>query len=336
MNVHIQKIVKNPSPDFNRLLDALYRKKPEGRVPFYELYANIETMEKVLEKPVRDRAATVEFYYKCGYDYVPAWPHVQMKTGNLADTRLDYPIKDWKSFDEYSWPKPGEVDFSEFELLPKLLPDGMKIIAQTGGIFEAAEMLFGYESLCLMLYDDTSLVEAVFSKLAELYKEIYEGMSSVSEVGAVVISDDMGYKTQTLLKADDLRKYVLPAHKMLCDIIHKQGKPCILHSCGNLHSIMEEIIGYVGIDAKHSYEDVILPVEDAAKLYGNRIAILGGIDVDFLCRRSIEQVKARTTVLLEKLGSKGGYALGSGNSIPGYVPIENYLSMLETGWNFTC
>lgn len=331
-----EDITRKPSPDFNRLLNALDRKKPNGRVPFYELYANVETMEKVLKKPVVDRVDTIEFYYRCGYDYVPAWPHVSMKTGNLADTRQGYPIKDWKTFDDYAWPEPGTVDFSEFELVPKRLPDGMKVIAQTGGIFEAAEMLFGYETLCLMLYDDPDLVGAVFAKLNVLYKEIYEGISSFPEVGAVVISDDMGYKTQTLLKADDLRKYVLPAHKMLCDIIHQNNKPCILHSCGNLSSIMEDIIGYVCIDAKHSYEDAILPVEDAAKLYGDRIAILGGIDVDFLCRMTAEQVKARATALLENVGSKGGYALGSGNSIPGYVPIGNYLAMLEAGWNFHC
>lgn len=332
----IQDIIEKPCPDFNRLLNVLGRKKPSGRVPFYELYANVEAMEKVLEKPIKDRIDTVEFYYRCGYDYVPAWPHVTMKTGNLADTRLGYPIKDRKTFEEYDWPKQGSVDFSEFELVSKRLPDGMKMIAQTGGIFEAAEMLFGYEALCLMLYDDPDLVDAVFDKLNGLYKEIYEGMSSIPEVGAVVISDDMGYKTQTLLKADDMRKYVLPAHKMLCDIIHQNNKPCILHSCGNLSSIMEDIIGYVGIDAKHSYEDAILAVEDAAKLYGDRIAILGGIDLDFLCRMTAEQVKARATALLQNVGCKGGYALGSGNSIPGYVPLENYLAMLEAGWNFHC
>lgn len=330
----IADIIPKPCPDFNRLLTALKRKRPEGRVPFYELFANTETMEKVLGKPVRDRSATVEFYYKCGYDYVPAWPGVRMLTGDLVDTRSDYPIRDWKSFETYVWPKPGSVDFSEFETLPKLLPEGMSIVAQTGGVFEAAEMLFGYRSLCLMLHDDPALVGAVFDKLAGLYREIYQGMSSCPAVGAVVISDDMGFKTQTLINTNDLRKYVLPIHKELCNVIHRQGKPCILHSCGNLSGIMNDIIESVGIDAKHSYEDVILPVEDAAGLYGDRIAILGGFDVDKLSRMTVEQVVSKTTELLVALGGKGGYALGSGNSIPGFVPVENYLAMLETGWNF--
>lgn len=332
----ISGIITNPRPDFNRLLNALRRGRPQGRVPFYELYANTDTMEKVLGKPVRTRADTVEFYHHCGYDYVPAWPKVNMKTGNLADSRQGYPIHDWQSFEAYEWPKPGSVDFSEFETLPATLPDGMQIIAQTGGVFEAAEMLFGYQGLCLMLHDDRDLVSAVFNKLDVLYREIYAGMSSFKAVGAVVISDDLGFKTQTLIRADDIISYVLPVHKTLCGIIHGQGKPCILHSCGNLTEIMDDIIGDVGIDAKHSYEDAILPVEEAARLYGGRIAILGGFDVDKLSRMTVSQVKAKTTELLQMLGCRGGYALGSGNSIPGFVPIENYLAMLETGWNFRC
>jgi uroporphyrinogen decarboxylase len=32
--------------------------------------------------------------------------------------------------------------------------------------------------------------------------------------------------------------------------------------------------------------------------------------------------------MLEQTSAKGGYALGSGNSIPYYVPQENYLAMI--------
>ena len=28
----------------------------------------------------------------------------------------------------------------------------------------------------------------------------------------------------------------------------------------------------------------------------------------------------------------GGFALGTGNSVASYIPLPNYLAMLETGW----
>ena len=32
--------------------------------------------------------------------------------------------------------------------------------------------------------------------------------------------------------------------------------------------------------------------------------------------------------MLERTASRGGFALGSGNSIPYYVPVDHYLSMI--------
>jgi uroporphyrinogen decarboxylase len=109
--------------------------------------------------------------------------------------------------------------------------------------------------------------------------------------------------------------------------IHAAGKPAILHSCGQLEGVMDDIIDDIGFDAKHSYEDTILPVEQAYDRYGSRIAILGGIDVDFICRSTPDAVFERARRLLDKTGCKG-YALGSGNSIPYYVPDEGWAAMV--------
>jgi uroporphyrinogen decarboxylase len=184
-----------------------------------------------------------------------------------------------------------------------------------------------------MLVDDPELVAAVFSKIEEVYVAMYSGMASIEQVGVLNLSDDFGYKTQTLIGVDDLRKYVLPVHKKLAKIIHNAGKPCVLHSCGYLEEIMEDIIVDVGIDAKHSYEDLIVPVEEMKRRYGDRIAILGGFDLDRLCRSTPQQVREYTCKLVTELGADGGYALGSGNSIAAYVPVENYLAMLDEGWS---
>ena len=34
--------------------------------------------------------------------------------------------------------------------------------------------------------------------------------------------------------------------------------------------------------------------------------------------------------MLEKTEEKGGYALGSGNSIAKFVPLKNYVAMIKT------
>ncbi len=331
MLTKLQDTCTKPSPDFSQLRKALLREGKPDYVPFYELFVNPEIQETLLGKPIAGSADTVEFYWRAGYDYVPVNPAPGWVFGSLVDRRQGYPIKDWSTFEQYPWPKPETIDYSSYEAVERVLPDGMMMIAQIGGVFECAEQLMGYEQLCLALMDDPELCGALFKHIEDVYVPMYAAMASIERVGACVISDDLGFKTQTLVSAADLRRYVLPVHKKLAEVIHAAGKPAILHSCGNLSEIMDDLIEDVGIDAKHSYEDSILPVEEAKRLYGDRIAILGGFDVDKLCRSTEAEIRAYTRSLIE-LGADGGYALGSGNSIAAYVPVPNYLAMIDEGW----
>ena len=74
-----------------------------------------------------------------------------------------------------------------------------------------------------------------------------------------------------------------------------------------------------------------MPVEQAYDEYGGRIAILGRIDVDFVCKSTLEEVFRRSKEMVERAAGKGGYALGTRNSVPEYVPIDNYLAMIRAG-----
>ncbi|MFA5863941.1 MAG: uroporphyrinogen decarboxylase family protein [Phycisphaerae bacterium] len=329
---NLHDLTISPFPQFDVLLDVLWRRRIPEYVPFYELFVNYPVMSMALGKEVKTTVDTVEFYCQAGYDYVPVWPNVPIKLGSLVDTSHDYPITNRESFEAFTWPTPEQITFPEFEKVGLILPEGMKIIGQTGGIFEMAEGLCGYAGLCYLLADDRGLVFDIFERIGQIYEVIYSGMARDPNVGAIVISDDLGYKTQTLISPSDIREFVFPWYRRLVRIIHDQNKPCILHSCGNLSAVMDELIDKVEIDAKHSYEDAILPVTEAKKKYGDRIAVLGGFDVDRLCRGTEEEVREYTRFLVYNLGRTGGYALGSGNSIAPYIPIENYLTLLDEGW----
>jgi uroporphyrinogen decarboxylase len=93
---------------------------------------------------------------------------------------------------------------------------------------------------------------------------------------------------------------------------------------------MPDLANDVGIDAKHSFEDVIQPVEKFHEQWGGQVAALGGVDVDLLARGDEDAVRRRTQHILETCAPRGGYACGSGNSVTNYVPVNNFLAMLET------
>ena len=63
--------------------------------------------------------------------------------------------------------------------------------------------------------------------------------------------------------------------------------------------------------------------------YHSRIAIAGGMDVDFICRESEEAIRQRVRAMIERTGTRGGYLIGTGNSVPSYMPQNKYLAMVK-------
>jgi uroporphyrinogen decarboxylase len=44
---------------------------------------------------------------------------------------------------------------------------------------------------------------------------------------------------------------VFPIYRQMTGIEHAAGKPFILHSCGDLSAVYDELVDDCGIDAKH-------------------------------------------------------------------------------------
>jgi uroporphyrinogen decarboxylase len=143
------------------------------------------------------------------------------------------------------------------------------------------------------------------------------------------MGDDLGFKSSLLIKPETIRTYVVPAYRRVVDLAHAAGKPFVLHSCGCIFDVMDDIIGVGGIDAKHSNEDAIAPFGDWLRRYGHKIALFGGIDMDLLCRETPANVERHVMDLLEEARPYPGFALGSGNQIADYVPPEGFIAMTE-------
>lgn len=92
---------------------------------------------------------------------------------------------------------------------------------------------------------------------------------------------------------------------------------------------MDDIIN-LGIDAKHSNEDQIAPFDVWIEKYNDRIGLFGGFDLNLLVLETPETVFH--TVIERGTHYRNiikGYGLGSGNSIPDYIPVDNFLAMVE-------
>lgn len=209
----------------------------------------------------------------------------------------------------------------------------MKAVGGVGnGIFEAVQEIVGYVDLCYIKADDEELYRDIFKAMGELEYRIWDRfMREYAEPFCVLrFGDDLGYKSQTLLSCDDIRKHIIPVYRKIIARVHQEGKPFLLHSCGRIFDVMDDLISTAKIDAKHSNEDQIAHFAEWVDRYGSRIGNFGGIDTDILCRYDASYIRSYVLDCLEKVKWHGGIAFGSGNSIPDYVPTEGYVAMVET------
>lgn len=338
----ILSITKNRQPDFNELVKVLQKKIP-SRPTLFEFFFNDNLHDEILPRKdfeINDYGDLCIYrsnvFRLLGYDYVtlPLYEHFvfpvkEHDTKDSISLNDQIMIKDYETFESYPWPKIDKADEPHIVKVSQQIPAGMKVIVQgPGGILENLIALVGYDNLCFMLFDQPELLQLIVDKIGESIIEYYEHCLQHDVVGACIVNDDWGFITQTMLAPEDMRKYIIPWHKKIVKLIHDHGRPAIMHSCGNLWNVMDDIIDDIGFDAKHSYEDNITSVEESYDRLNGRIAVLGGIDVDYMCRKTPEEIYNRSKKMVEIGQKKGGYALGTGNSVPKYIPIENYYAMI--------
>jgi uroporphyrinogen decarboxylase len=286
----------------------------------------------------------IEFWHRMGYDTLmmevslPFLKHDLPASDTAAQTngqRLwadehQGAIASWDDFENYRWPRLEDADFSALEYVNAHLPEGMGLLAaHSGGIFEYVSWIMSLEGLSFALYENPELVKAVAEKVGSLQEGFQKQILDLDRLVALWPGDDMGFRSATLVNPKFLRQHILPWHKRMSELAHQRGVAFFFHSCGNLGAIMEDLIEDVGIDAKHSFEDAIQTAPEFQQRYGDRVATLGGVDMHALASYEPEQLRMYVRALIEACAPRGRFAVGAGNSVANYVPLENYLTMID-------
>ncbi len=318
-------------PVFDMLNSLEIYKRTIGRTPrFYNAKDAVECAKALgldaVWVPVGGFNAVEPPYEKEGDIFVDEWGTTYKVDDATwpAPSPIDYPIKTSDDLENYTFPNPNDNDrVINVKEAVKYSQGELAIIGGIRGPFSTASLLMGYENLCISIYTDLDLFLKVMDEAVKFYKVAAKNMIDAG-VDVIKIHDDYGFNTNTLISPEHWKLHVMPRLADLVDFIKKYDVPVMLHSCGNINSLLPNIIE-CGVDGIHPLQRTAqMNLAEVKALYGDKVCIIGNVDATNVlptgdCQKIKEDVRSR---LIE--GASGGrYIICSDHSFHSSVPLES-------------
>ncbi|MBI3978189.1 MAG: hypothetical protein HY331_08395 [Chloroflexi bacterium] len=291
----------------------------------------------------------VEFWYRAGFDFISITAgfrsdaRMMERLATTARARYDVAtdeelergwaaegqgaITSWQEFESFPWSNPEDLDYWAFEEVKKYLPPGMKVQLSLGQVFTGVWWLMGLEGFARATRKDPDLIKALYEKVGAFQLKVLDIVSRFDCVGSIQHGDDLAYAEGLMVRPQHFREHFFPWLKTAVDLAHSRGLPFIFHSDGDLRLVLDDIVA-CGVDAIHPIEPKAMDIVWVKQTYGDRVAVMGNIDMGYtLTQGTPEEVDAEVKLRIRQLAPGGGYLCGSSNSLPEYVPIENFIAM---------
>ena len=196
------------------------------------------------------------------------------------------------------------------------------------GLFWTARDLTGFEGLSVMFYEQPRLVHEIMEYWTWFLIEMLKEPLISIKVDMVIISEDMAYKTASMISPAFMREFMLPRYQCLYDFFKSKKVDCVIMDTDGHNSQILEVF----------YPDVIdgiEPMEIAAnndpKRYLKRypkLFIRGGIDKREL-RFSRQRLRAEVAGRYKIARKHGGYIPTVDHGVPPDIPLRNFLYLVE-------
>jgi len=190
--------------------------------------------------------------------------------------------------------------------------------------------MVGPERCLLAMVEDPEWVADMFLTDARLCAAIAEHVLAAGlDVDAGWLFDDLGFKHKGFFSPDLYRRLLLPAHRLVCDVFRRHGKPVLLHSCGYVTEFVPAFIE-AGFACLQPLE--VKAGNDLLGLksrYGERLALMGGIDARAMADPDPAVIEREIAAKVPAAMRGGGYLFHSDHSVPDNVSFAQYCRVME-------
>lgn len=301
-------------------------------LPIYYAYFGVQSLQ-ALQQKLGDDLAWIHPGQN-SYNHPEGKPifDKQRRSNALAAAGAFADCEDVQEVEDFDWPDPRYLDFSE---TLELLRNRGEVYRASGFwccFFHDVADFFGMENYFIKMHTHPQVVHAVTRKVVDFYlqgnRRFYAQAGDL--IDAFFFGNDFGSQLGLLISPQQFDEFVFPYFKELTDQAHAHGYQVMLHSCGSVFSVIPRIIE-LGAEALHPLQAKAkdMEAENLAAHFKGKIAFVGGIDTqELLIHATPQRIRDEVFRLRDILGPSWIVSPSHEALLPN-VPPQNVVAMAE-------
>jgi len=254
-------------------------------------------------------------------------PHGLSGQGLLSDTST------MEDLEKINFPDARHLDFTHTLSLLDAAGDFYRLSGFWSPFFHDLCYLFGTGELLMMLIAEPELVKEALDRICGFYYEANQRFYAAAgdRMDAFFFGNDFGTQQAMMMSPALFREFFLPWIAKFAQQAHDHGYHCILHCCGSIPDIVDDLIG-AGVDCLHPMQTIARGMDPGslASRFGGRVTFMGGVDTQHLLQEGTRaDVDNAVKHLLEVFGNNIIIGPSHEALLPG-VNIENVVQMADS------
>lgn len=213
----------------------------------------------------------------------------------------------WEGLEQYVMPEIKKEWLAEFKEKINAAEDKYVVGHLPNFFFSIMRTLRGMENFLMDILLEPECVNVLGEKIADFLEEIID-LYAAAGCDGIMYCEDWGTQNALLISPKDWRRIFKPWYKRISDKIHDYNMHMIMHSCGYIYDIVEDLIE-VGIDVLQLDQPTLMGIERLSREFAGRITFYCPVDIQKIMQtgdRTLIEEGART--MIKFLGtSKGGF-----------------------------
>ena len=198
------------------------------------------------------------------------------------------------------------------------------------GLFERAWLMRGMENFLIDMISTPDFAEELLDGILEFHIKSMDIISQKVSFEGYFGGDDWCDQRGCIMGPELWRKFFKLRFAQIVDHCHHLGFPYILHSCGNVLPLIEDLLE-IGLDGLESCQPEAMDVFLFKKKTEGKMVLIGGLGVQStLPFATPNEVKIQTKKLITNLGQGGGYVFAPSKPLMEDVPTANAVALIES------